>query len=198
MFGFLVFPIYNLLCNVMMTWVSTVYPIYRTMKIIKKKDTSLYDNYLSFWFLAGIIFAFEWSRLPLVIYPIWFQLKMVIFLILQWNKCAYSKLIYTLLTPILDEHEQEIHSAGNKLKVLSTQVKDGMLEHVSKQVSKHGPTLLSTGQQFVGEMLTVPPKNVASSSNRLKADSDDSDEITIEELKEFRAFQKMQKSATGK
>jgi len=199
MFGFLVFPIYNLFCNVLMTWVSTVYPIYRTMKIIKKKETALYDNYLSFWFLAGIIFAFEWSRLPIVIYPIWFQLKLVTFLLLQWNKCAYSKLVYTRLTPLLDEHEQEIHKAGNRIKVLSTQVKDGMLEHVSNQVSKHGPTLLSTGQQFVGDMLTVPEeKNKTDNTKYSTEDNIDSDEITIEELKEFRAFQKMQKSATSK
>jgi len=199
MFMFIVFPIYNLFCNVLMTWVSTVYPIYRTMKVIKKKEAALYDNYLSFWFLAGIIFAFEWSRLPIVIYPIWFQLKMTAFLLLQWNSCAFSKQIYTRLTPLLNEHEQEIHNAGNRLKVLSTQVKDGMLETVSKQVSKHGPTLLSTGQQFVGDMLTVPAqKNVADDKKRSMEDVVEGDELTLEELKEFRAFQNMQKSATSK
>jgi len=196
MFGFLVFPMYNLLCNLMMTWVSTVYPIYRTVKVLNKKETFRYDNYLSFWFLAGIIFAFEWSRLPIVIYPIWFQLKMVAFLVLQWNNCEYSKLIYTRLTPLLDQHEHEIHRAGDKLKALSTQVKDGMFEQVSKQVSKHGPTLLSTGQQFVGEMLTVP-KNMDAATKSSKTDSVNSDDLTIEELKAFRAFQKMQKSATA-
>jgi len=199
MFMFIVFPIYNLFCNVLMTWVSTVYPIYRTMKVIKKKEAALYDNYLSFWFLAGIIFAVEWSRLTIVIYPIWFQLKMTAFLLLQWNNCAFSKLIYKRLTPLLDEHEQEIQNAGNRLKVYSTQVKDGMLETVTNQVSKHGPTLLSTGQQFVGEMLTVPvEKNVADTKKTSTKDIVDSDELTMEELKEFRAFQNMQKSATTK
>lgn len=211
MFMFIVFPIYNLFCNVLMTWVSTVYPIYRTMKVIKKQESALYDNYLSFWFLAAIIFAFEWSRLPIVIYPIWFQLKMTAFLLLQWNNCAFSKRIYTRLTPLLNEHEQEFQNAGNRLKVLSTQVKDGMLETVSKQVSKHGPTLLSTGQQFVGDMLTVPEqnnvadvktdpvqKNVSDAKRRFMEGIVDNDELTIEELKEFRAYQNMLKSATDK
>jgi len=199
MFGFIVFPIYNLLCNVLMTWVSTVYPIYRTMKVIKKKQAALYDNYLSFWFLAGIIFAFEWSRMPIVIYPIWFQLKMAAFLLLQWNNCAYSKRIYTRLTPLLNEHEREIHNVGNRLKVFSTQVKDDMMETVTNQVSKQVPAMLSTGKQFVGDMLTVPVQNDAADAKKGSVEEIVvGDELTKEELEEFRAFQEMQKSATSK
>jgi len=215
MFGFLVFPIYNLLCNLIMTWVATVYPIYRTVKILNKKEVSLYTNYLSFWFFAGIIFAFEWCQLHLVIYPVWFQLKMTIFLVLQWNSCTHSRLVYSLLTPLLDEHEEGIITAGTRLRALSEQVKDEMV----LQVSKYGPTLLSSGQQFVGEMLAsqmqkgladsipVALKAVADVSKQVQEekiendnsvfDGYNSDDVTLQDLRDYRAFKKMQESNSG-
>jgi len=210
----LVSPFYNILCALMMSWVTTIYPIYRTVKVLNKKETSLYINYLSFWFLAGLIFAFEWSCLHLLIYSVWFQLKMLTFMVLLWDSCTYSRLIYSLLTPLLDEHEDDINSAGNKLKMFSAQVKDGMYG----QVTKHGPTVLATGQRFVGEMVlaSAKPKGAQTSNpNTLKAttvadrneekksaelnvkeDLLKSEEISLQDLRDFRAFKKMQQTAS--
>lgn len=154
--------------------VTWLLPIYMTVQVLRRKETLKFNNYLSFWCIASLLFGIDYASGFLLHSFLLFRLVRIIFLIwIFLDSCHNSVfLVNKFLTPLMDEHRQQIDDAFN---LLNTKVDDVRNEVTTQVTNRVGVAMKESQAQIMTTVMQLgsnATKAVASMiSNAEEADT---------------------------
>ena len=107
-----------------------IIPCYMTVYIIKKNESSKYENYLCFWIMLAIILGIEYVTFGLLNYIYFYRIFRLFFIIwLQIDYCANASATFIKIKPFIskdveDAVEKGLNSVTQKLDEHGGKIKE--------------------------------------------------------------------------
>ncbi|ETO32864.1 hypothetical protein RFI_04251 [Reticulomyxa filosa] len=87
-------------------------PVIRTGEVLRGKKAQLYENYISFWFLFGLLISIEFITCKLLFsIPFYSVLRLILVIWAQLDNCSKSVACVHFLTPLLEQNGRLIDTA---------------------------------------------------------------------------------------
>jgi len=152
----------------MFTWLL---PIFMTVQILRNKQITKYNNYLSFWCLASLLFGIDWISGYILHSLLMYRIIRLSFLIwISIDNCHNSTyLVNAFFTPVIDQHRRVI---------------DDTFEMINTNVDKYSKVITGKAKAKINDMAAQSGQSIMTGVFNLASTAQQSlSNITVSSVK---------------